>query len=128
MIMPDVTLDAGGSRWGQLIVVSHAFSGVNNKGNQRARQEAHVDAKSCHGGAREMYTIGVLDDCIVGGNRVGASPTAWVAILAGLPCLGTWAIGSEHDDKIEQGQQKYLHAGAVFCRFPTPVASLWSLL
>jgi hypothetical protein len=90
--MPGVTLDAGGSRCNQLIVVSRAFSGVDNEGNQWARREAHVDAKSCCSEAREMYAIGVLDDCIVGGNRVGASPMAWVAILAGPPCLGTWAI------------------------------------
>jgi hypothetical protein len=70
MITLDVTLDAEGSRWGQLIVVSRAFSGVDNEGNQRARREAHVDVKSCRGGAREMYAIGVLDDCIVGGNQI----------------------------------------------------------
>jgi hypothetical protein len=51
-----------------------------------------VDAKSCRSGAWEMYTIGILDDCVVGGNRVGALPMAWVAILAGPPCLGTQAI------------------------------------
>ncbi len=47
------------------------------------------------GGAREMYAIGISDDCIVGGNRVGASPTAWITILAGPPCLGARAIALE---------------------------------
>jgi hypothetical protein len=76
MMTKDVTLDAGGSRWGQLIVVSCAFSVFNDEGNQQAWQEAHVDAKSCRGGAREMNAIGISDNCVVGGNRVGALPTA----------------------------------------------------
>jgi hypothetical protein len=39
-----------------------------------------------------MFAIGVSDDCVVGGNRVGALPMAWVAILEGPLSLGAWAI------------------------------------
>jgi hypothetical protein len=58
----------------------------------------------------------------------------WVAtVLAHCPRLGLqlWQgrralvhgqLRSEHDDKIEQGQQGSSRAGAVFCRFPLPVA------
>jgi hypothetical protein len=90
--MLDVTLDAWGSQCGRLIAISRAFSGVVDEGNQQARQEAHVDAKSSCGGAQEMFAIGILDDCVVGGNHVGTLPKAWVAILTGPPCLGAQAI------------------------------------
>ncbi len=87
-----MTFDAGGSHCGQLIVVSRAFSGVDDEGNQWARREAHADAKSCHGGDWEMYAIGISNDCVVGGNHVGALPMAWVTILVGPPCLDAGAI------------------------------------
>jgi hypothetical protein len=66
-----------------------------------------------------MYAIGISDDCVVGGNRVGALPTAWVAILAGLV---NGQLRLEHNDKNKQGQQGSSRSGAVFCCFPLPVA------
>ncbi len=51
-----------------------------------------MDAKSCRGGAWEMIAVGIMDDCVGGDNRGGTSPTAWLAILAGLPCLGARVI------------------------------------
>ncbi len=40
----------------------------------------------------------------------------------GRRALAHGQLGLEHINKIEQGQQESLRAGAVFCRFPLPVA------
>ena len=88
----DMMLGCGRSRCGQLVVVIRAFSGFDNERNQRVRREAHAGAKSPRCGTWEIVTIGLADDCVVGVNRIGASSTAWVAILAGPPCLGARAI------------------------------------
>jgi hypothetical protein len=68
-------------------------------------------------------------------TRLASWMTAlWVAtVLAHRPQLGLqfWQgphalahgqLRLEHDDKIKQGQQGFLCAGAVFCHFPSPVA------
>jgi hypothetical protein len=68
-------------------------------------------------------------------TRLASWMTAlWVAtVLTHSPRLGSqfWQgccalahgqLHSEHNDKIEQGQQGSLHGGAVFCPLPLPVA------
>ncbi len=40
----------------------------------------------------------------------------------GRRALAHGQLRSEHVDKIKQGQQGFLHAGAVFCQFLLPVA------
>ena len=72
----DMTLGCGRSHCGRLVVVSRAFSGFDNERNKRARWEAHAGAKSHCCGTREIYAIGFADDCVVGGDHIGASSMA----------------------------------------------------
>jgi hypothetical protein len=72
----DMTLGCGRSRCGRLVVVSRAFSGFDNKRNQRARREAQTGAKSGRCRAWEIVAIGFADDCVVGVNRIGGSSMA----------------------------------------------------
>ncbi len=49
-------------------------------------------------------------------------PRLGLQFWQGRRALAHGQLRSEHDDKIEQGQQGSLHVGAVFCCFPSPVA------
>jgi hypothetical protein len=86
-------------------------------------------------GGRPMWTQNLatveLGRCT---QSVSQMTALWVAtLLAHCPRLGSQFLQGrhalahgqlhlEHDDKIKQGQQGSLHAGAVFCCFPLPVA------